>query len=73
MTRTAPRTDRTLSTVVLAAVLLGVALLVALGSDSAQQCKARWYEWLDPSIKKTEWSKEGALALLDRPDGRAED
>lgn len=31
MTRTAPRTDRTLSTVVLAAVLLGVALLVALG------------------------------------------
>ena len=31
MTRTAPRTDRTLSTVVVAAVLLGVALLVALG------------------------------------------
>ena len=31
MTRTAPRTDRILSTVVLAAVLLGVALLVALG------------------------------------------
>ncbi|KAH9063675.1 pre-mRNA splicing factor component-domain-containing protein [Lactarius deliciosus] len=23
-----------------------------------KQCKARWYEWLDPSIKKTEWSKE---------------
>lgn len=22
-----------------------------------KQCKARWYEWLDPSIKKTEWSK----------------
>lgn len=29
-----------------------------------KQCKARWYEWLDPSIKKTEWSKvciHGAL------------
>jgi hypothetical protein len=25
---------------------------------SAKQCKARWFEWLDPSIKKTEWSKE---------------
>ena len=22
-----------------------------------KQCQARWYEWLDPSIKKTEWSK----------------
>lgn len=22
-----------------------------------KQCKARWYEWLDPSIKKVEWSK----------------
>ena len=22
-----------------------------------KQCKARCYEWLDPSIKKTEWSK----------------
>ena len=25
---------------------------------SAKQCKARWFEWLDPSIKKTEWAKE---------------
>ena len=25
-----------------------------------KQCKARWYEWLDPSIKKTEWSKVSA-------------
>ncbi|CAH8386623.1 unnamed protein product [Eruca vesicaria subsp. sativa] len=25
---------------------------------SDKQCKARWYEWLDPSIKKTEWSRE---------------
>ena len=22
-----------------------------------KQCQARWYEWLDPSIKKTEWFK----------------
>ncbi len=22
------------------------------------QCRARWYEWLDPRIKKTEWSRE---------------
>ena len=29
-----------------------------------KQCKARWYEWLDPSIKKTEWSKEEDERLL---------
>lgn len=29
-----------------------------------KQCKARWYEWLDPSIKKTEWSKVCSFALL---------
>jgi hypothetical protein len=28
------------------------------------QCKARWYEWLDPSIKKTEWSREEEEKLL---------
>ncbi|RKP09426.1 pre-mRNA splicing factor component-domain-containing protein [Thamnocephalis sphaerospora] len=28
------------------------------------QCKARWYEWLDPSIKKTEWSREEDEKLL---------
>lgn len=28
------------------------------------QCKARWYEWLDPSIKKTEWSREEEERLL---------
>ncbi|KAF7965506.1 hypothetical protein HWV62_43240, partial [Athelia sp. TMB] len=28
-----------------------------------KQCKARWYEWLDPSIKKTEWSKVSAELL----------
>lgn len=29
-----------------------------------KQCKARWYEWLDPSIKKTEWSKVSLSSLL---------
>lgn len=29
-----------------------------------KQCKARWYEWLDPSIRKTEWSKEEDEKLL---------
>lgn len=31
---------------------------------SAKQCKARWYEWLDPSIKKTEWTWEEEEKLL---------
>ncbi|ORX50819.1 hypothetical protein DM01DRAFT_1307846 [Hesseltinella vesiculosa] len=31
---------------------------------SPKQCKARWYEWLDPSIKKTEWSREEDEKLL---------
>lgn len=31
---------------------------------SAKQCKARWYEWLDPSIKKTEWTREEEEKLL---------
>ena len=31
---------------------------------SAKQCKARWMEWLDPSIKKTEWSREEEEKLL---------
>ncbi|KAJ3340601.1 Pre-mRNA-splicing factor cef1 [Gonapodya sp. JEL0774] len=29
-----------------------------------KQCKARWYEWLDPSIRKTEWSKDEDEKLL---------
>lgn len=29
-----------------------------------KQCKARWYEWLDPSIKKIEWSREEDKKLL---------
>lgn len=35
-----------------------------LNRKSSKQCKARWYEWLDPSIKKTEWSKEEEEKLL---------
>ena len=31
---------------------------------SAKQCKARWHEWLDPSIKKTEWTREEDERLL---------
>eukprot|EP01130_Rhizamoeba_saxonica_P012144 TRINITY_DN5096_c0_g1_i1.p1 TRINITY_DN5096_c0_g1~~TRINITY_DN5096_c0_g1_i1.p1 ORF type:complete len:778 (-),score=246.58 TRINITY_DN5096_c0_g1_i1:24-2357(-) len=35
-----------------------------LARKSAKQCKARWNEWLDPSIKKTEWSREEEEKLL---------
>ncbi|KAM9953207.1 hypothetical protein ACTFIR_008270 [Dictyostelium discoideum] len=35
-----------------------------LTRKSPAQCKARWHEWLDPSIKKTEWSKEEEEKLL---------
>lgn len=35
-----------------------------LHRKSAKQCKARWYEWLDPSIKKTEWAREEEEKLL---------
>ena len=31
---------------------------------SPKECKARWYEWLDPRIKKTGWSKEEEEKLL---------
>ncbi|KAK9814983.1 hypothetical protein WJX73_003873 [Symbiochloris irregularis] len=31
---------------------------------SAKQCKARWYEWLDPAIKKTEWTRVEDEKLL---------
>ena len=31
---------------------------------TAKQCKARWDEWLDPSIKKTEWSRDEDEKLL---------
>jgi len=35
-----------------------------LSRKSAKQCKARWYEWLDPSIRKTEWTREEDEKLL---------
>ncbi|KAJ3368960.1 Cell cycle serine/threonine-protein kinase cdc5/MSD2 [Allomyces arbusculus] len=35
-----------------------------LTRKTPKQCKARWYEWLDPSIKKTEWSKDEDEKLL---------
>ncbi|KAI8617408.1 pre-mRNA splicing factor component-domain-containing protein [Chytriomyces sp. MP71] len=35
-----------------------------LTRKTPKQCKARWFEWLDPSIKKTEWSKEEDEKLL---------
>lgn len=31
---------------------------------SAKQCKERWVEWIDPNIKKTEWTKEEDEQLL---------
>jgi pre-mRNA-splicing factor CDC5/CEF1 len=35
-----------------------------LQRKTPKQCKARWNEWLDPSIKKIEWSKEEDEKLL---------
>ena len=35
-----------------------------LTRKTPKQCKARWYEWLDPSIRKVEWSKEEDEKLL---------
>ncbi len=35
-----------------------------LHRKSAKQCKARWFEWHDPSIKKTEWSREEDEMML---------
>jgi pre-mRNA-splicing factor CDC5/CEF1 len=35
-----------------------------LNRKSAKQCKARWNEWLDPSIRKIEWSREEDEKLL---------
>eukprot|EP01069_Polyplicarium_translucidae_P009095 Polyplicarium_translucidae@DN3289_c0_g1_i2.p1 len=35
-----------------------------LPRKSAKQCKARWYEWLDPSVKKTEWTRVEEEKLL---------
>ncbi|KAF2405244.1 hypothetical protein EJ06DRAFT_525773 [Trichodelitschia bisporula] len=35
-----------------------------LARKTPKQCKARWSEWLDPQIKKIEWSKEEDEKLL---------
>ncbi|EME40556.1 hypothetical protein DOTSEDRAFT_74195 [Dothistroma septosporum NZE10] len=35
-----------------------------LARKTAKQCKARWAEWLDPGIRKIEWSREEDEKLL---------
>eukprot|EP00929_Paragymnodinium_shiwhaense_P008090 TRINITY_DN112009_c0_g1_i1.p1 TRINITY_DN112009_c0_g1~~TRINITY_DN112009_c0_g1_i1.p1 ORF type:complete len:777 (+),score=267.24 TRINITY_DN112009_c0_g1_i1:129-2459(+) len=35
-----------------------------LARKSPKQCKSRWYEWLDPTVKKTEWTREEEEKLL---------
>jgi len=35
-----------------------------LNRKSAKQCKARWNEWLDPSVRKVEWSRSEDEKLL---------
>ena len=35
-----------------------------LNRKSGKQCKARWFEWLDPSVKKVEWSRAEEEKLL---------
>ena len=35
-----------------------------LNRKSAKQCKARWIEWLDPSVRKVEWSRAEDEKLL---------
>ena len=35
-----------------------------LARKTAKQCKARWTEWIDPSIRKIEWSREEDEKLL---------
>ncbi|PNY29675.1 Pre-mRNA splicing factor CEF1 [Tolypocladium capitatum] len=35
-----------------------------LARKTPKQCKARWNEWLDPGIKKIEWSKDEDEKLL---------
>ena len=35
-----------------------------LARKTPKQCKARWAEWLDPSIRKIEWSKDEDERLL---------
>ena len=35
-----------------------------LNRKTAKQAKARWHEWLDPAIRKTEWSRQEEEKLL---------
>ena len=35
-----------------------------LNRKSAKQCKARWHEWLDPAVRKVEWSRSEEEKLL---------
>ena len=35
-----------------------------LNRKSAKQCKARWTDWLDPSVRKVEWSRAEDEKLL---------
>lgn len=35
-----------------------------LNRKTAKQCKARWHEWLDPSVRKVDWSREEEEKLL---------
>jgi pre-mRNA-splicing factor CDC5/CEF1 len=35
-----------------------------LARKTPKQCKARWVEWLDPGIRKVEWSREEDEKLL---------
>lgn len=35
-----------------------------LTRKTPKQCKARWYEWLDPQVKKTEWARHEDEKLL---------
>jgi pre-mRNA-splicing factor CDC5/CEF1 len=35
-----------------------------LNKKTAKQAKARWHEWLDPSVRKVEWSREEEEKLL---------
>ena len=36
-----------------------------LNRKTAKQAKARWHEWLDPSIRKSEWSRQEEEKLLE--------
>ncbi|CAN9088282.1 unnamed protein product [Alternaria alternata] len=35
-----------------------------LSKKSAKQCKSRWTNWIDPAIRKTDWSREEDEKLL---------